>query len=112
MPRSDNHQVNIRVNEAEYAKIQASAQMMGLSVPKYCKHLIMQSKLREPKCSEDEYHQIRVDLLRIGNNINQMARRLNQAYNESEITSEELAILNITLSKLDDEVAMVWQQLR
>ncbi|MGO4990273.1 plasmid mobilization protein [Limosilactobacillus reuteri] len=112
MVRSDNHQVNIRVNEAEYAKIQVSARMMGLSVPKYCKHLIMQSKLREPKFSEDEYHQIRVDLLRIGNNINQIARRLNQAYIESEVTSEELAMLNTTLGKLDDEVTMVWQQLR
>ena len=33
--RTDNHQVNIRVNEVEYAKIQASARIMGLSVPKY-----------------------------------------------------------------------------
>ena len=70
----------------------------------------MQSKLRDPKFSDEEYHQLIVNLSRIGNNINQMARRLNQA--DSEIASEELAMLNTTLSKLDDEVTMVWQQLR
>ena len=110
MSRSDNHQINIRVNEVQYAKIQVSARIMGLSVSKYCKHLVMQSKLRDPKFSDEEYHQLIVDLSRIGNNINQMARRLNQA--DSEIASEELAMLNTTLSKLDDEVTMVWQQLR
>ena len=110
MSRSDNHQINIRVNEVQYAKIQVSARIMGLSVSKYCKHLVMQSKLRDPKFSDEEYHQLIVNLSRIGNNINQMARRLNQA--DSEIASEELAMLNTTLSKLDDEVAMVWQQLK
>ncbi|MCF0119254.1 plasmid mobilization protein [Limosilactobacillus fermentum] len=110
MSRSDNHQINIRVNEVQYAKIQVSARIMGLSVSKYCKHLVMQSKLRDPKFSDEEYHQLIVNLSRIGNNINQMARRLNQA--DSEIASEELAMLNTTLSKLDDEVTMVWQQLR
>lgn len=110
MSRSDNHQINIRVNEVQYAKIQVSARIMGLSVSKYCKHLVMQSKLRDPKFSNEEYHQLIVNLSRIGNNINQMARRLNQA--DSEIASEELAMLNTTLSKLDDEVTMVWQQLR
>ena len=109
MSRSDNHQINIRVNEVQYAKIQVSARIMGLSVSKYCKHLVMQSKLRDPKFSDEEYHQLIVNLSRIGNNINQMARRLNQA--DSEIASEELAMLNTTLSKLDDEVTMVWQQL-
>ena len=110
MSRSDNHQINIRVNEVQYAKIQVSARIMGLSVSKYCKHLVMQSKLRDPKFSDEEYHQLIVNLSRIGNNINQMARLLNQA--DSEIASEELAMLNTTLSKLDDEVTMVWQQLR
>ena len=110
MSRSDNHQINIRVNKVQYAKIQVSARIMGLSVSKYCKHLVMQSKLRDPKFSDEEYHQLIVNLSRIGNNINQMARRLNQA--DSEIASEELAMLNTTLSKLDDEVTMVWQQLR
>ena len=110
MSRSDNHQINIRVNEVQYAKIQVSARIMGLSVSKYCKHLVMQSKLRDPKFSDEEYHQLIVNLSRIGNNINQMARRLNQA--DSEIASEELAMLNTTLIKLDDEVTMVWQQLR
>ena len=110
MSRSDNHQINIRVNEVQYAKIQVSSRIMGLSVSKYCKHLVMQSKLRDPKFSDEEYHQLIVNLSRIGNNINQMARRLNQA--DSEIASEELAMLNTTLSKLDDEVTMVWQQLR
>ena len=110
MSRSDNRQINIRVNEVQYAKIQVSARIMGLSVSKYCKHLVMQSKLRDPKFSDEEYHQLIVNLSRIGNNINQMARRLNQA--DSEIASEELAMLNTTLSKLDDEVTMVWQQLR
>lgn len=110
MSRSDNHQINIRVNEVQYAKIQVSARIMGLSVSKYCKHLVIQSKLRDPKFSDEEYHQLIVNLSRIGNNINQMARRLNQA--DSEIASEELAMLNTTLSKLDDEVTMVWQQLR
>ena len=110
MSRTDNHQINIRVNEVQYAKIQVSARIMGLSVSKYCKHLVMQSKLRDPKFSDEEYHQLIVNLSRIGNNINQMARRLNQA--DSEIASEELAMLNTTLSKLDDEVTMVWQQLR
>ena len=112
MPRSDNHQVNIRVNEAEYAKVQASAQMMGLSVPKYCKHLIMQSKLKEPKLSEDEYHQISAGVSRIENSTKQIARRLRQTGTESKNTSEECTILNTALEKLADEAEEVWRLLK
>ena len=108
--RTDNHQVNIRVNEAEYAKIQASARIMGLTVPKYCKHLVMQSKLKEPKLAEEEYHKIIVDLSRIGNNINQIARQLNQS--KSEVAEEEWLAVKEQLEGLDREVAEVWQRLR
>lgn len=110
MPRTDNHQVNIRVNEAEYAKIQASARIMGLSVPKYCKHLVMHSKLKEPKLADDEYHHIIVDLSRIGNNINQIARRLNQA--QDELAEEEWLAVKDQLKALDKEVAHVWERLK
>lgn len=110
MARSDNHQINIRVNEAEYAKIQASARIMGLSVSKYCKHLVMQSKLKEPKLSEDEYHQISIDLSRIGNNINQIAKHLNQA--KDEVTSEEWAVLKKSFDALKKGVDKLWQRLR
>ena len=110
MPRTDNHQVNIRVNEAEYAKIQASARIMGLSVPKYSKHLVMRSKLKEPKLADDEYHKIIVDLSRIGNNINQIARRLNQS--KSEVAEEEWIAVKDQLEALDKEVAHVWLRLR
>jgi t-SNARE complex subunit (syntaxin) len=108
--RTDNHQVNIRVNEAEYAKIQASARIMGLTVPKYCKHLVMQSKLKEPKLADEEYHKIIVDLSRIGNNINQIARQLNQS--KSEVAEEEWLAVKEQLEGLDREVAEVWQRLR
>ena len=108
--RTDNHQVNIRVNEAEYAKIQASARIMGLTVPKYCKHLVMQSKLKEPKLADEEYHKIIVDLSRIGNNINQIARQLNQS--KSEVAEEEWLSVKEQLEGLDREVAEVWQRLR
>ena len=108
--RTDNHQVNIRVNEAEYAKIQASARIMGLTVPKYCKHLVMQSKLKEPKLADEEYHKIIVDLSRIGNNINQIARQLNQS--KSEVAEEEWLAVKEQLEGLDKEVAEVWQRLR
>ena len=108
--RTDNHQVNIRVNEAEYAKIQASARIMGLTVPKYCKHLVMQSKLKEPKLADEEYHKILVDLSRIGNNINQIARQLNQS--KSEVAEEEWLAVKEQLEGLDREVAEVWQRLR
>ena len=110
MPRTDNHQVNIRVNEAEYAKIQASARIMGLSVPKYCKHLVVKSKLKEPKLADDEYHKIIVDLSRIGNNINQVARQLNQA--KSEVAEDECIAVKDQLEALDKEVAEVWQRLK
>ena len=83
---------------------------MGLSVPKYCKHLVMQSKLKEPKLADDEYHKIIVDLSRIGNNINQIARRLNQA--KSEVAEEEWIAVKEELEALDREVAEVWQRLR
>ena len=108
--RTDNHQVNIRVNEAEYAKIQASARIMGLTVPKYCKHLVMQSKLKEPKLADEEYHKIIVDLSRIGNNINQIARQLNQS--KSEVAEGEWFAVKEQLEGLDREVAEVWQRLR
>lgn len=108
--RTDNHQVNIRVNEAEYAKIQASARIMGLTVPKYCKHLVMQSKLKEPKLADEEYHKIIVDLSRIGNNINQIARQLNQS--KSEVAEEEWLAVKEQLEGLDREVTEVWQRLR
>ena len=83
---------------------------MGLSVPKYCKHLVMKSKLKEPKLADEEYHKIIVDLSRIGNNINQIARRLNQA--KSELAEEEWLAVKDELEALDKEVAYVWRQLK
>lgn len=83
---------------------------MGLTVPKYCKHLVMQSKLKEPKLADEEYHKIIVDLSRIGNNINQIARQLNQS--KSEVAEEEWLAVKEQLEGLDREVAEVWQRLR
>ena len=70
----------------------------------------MHSKLKEPKLADDEYHHIIVDLSRIGNNINQIARRLNQA--QDELAEEEWLAVKEQLEALDGEVAHVWQRLK
>jgi len=95
-------QIHYRLSELEYQKLATSANQIGLSTSAYAKKLALRSKLVEPKFNHDDAVQLNLALARIGNNLNQLAKRAN--------ADNPIALANV--NALRSEVNQLWQQLR
>lgn len=95
-------QIHYRLSEVEYQKLATSASQIGLSTSAYAKKLALRSKLVEPKFNHDDAVQLNLALARIGNNLNQLAKRAN--------TDNPIALADV--NALRSEVNQLWQQLR
>jgi len=85
--------IQFRVNNQEYKKLKTSGETYGLSVGQYSKKIALNSRLKKPYFSHEDTKNILVEISRQGNNLNQIAKKLNQLQ-ESEIISENTEIIN------------------
>ncbi|MBW0246849.1 plasmid mobilization protein [Lentilactobacillus parabuchneri] len=97
--------INFRLTGREYEKLKKSANTYGLTVSNYAKQLALKSKLRKPYFSASDTRKIILELTRQGNNINQIARNINQN------DSLKSAML-IEISEIQEEQKKLWQQLQ
>lgn len=74
--RNRNISIMIYLNEEEYSILQQDLKRSGLTQSKYLRALIMKRPVRE-KLPID-YYRMLTELSRIGNNLNQIARVVNQ----------------------------------
>lgn len=95
--RTENKQINFRVSEDEFQRLQEMASRVGMSVPAFCKEKAKGSKIKAPKVDREGAFQIAKELRRIGININQIAKYLNsgQSVSEGQINGLEGELHNI-----------------
>lgn len=67
----------VRLTEEEFERILRESQATGLSLPKLLKQRYFKSSPLKVLMSKEERHALAAELRRIGNNVNQIARRMN-----------------------------------
>ena len=98
--RTRNHQIKVRVNDAELALIKEKIRVSGLSQQEY----IIRALKEQPITITDNsaLKKIIPELKRQGNNLNQLTKKMN-IYGQVD---------SVALEKLAKELEAVWQQLR
>lgn len=91
-------QVNIRLTEAENAKVIAHAQACGLSPANWIRHVVFAGKFPPMKLSTVEVA-LYQELRRIGVNINQVTHRINQGDFPNEYLVRQIEI-TVMLNKI------------
>ena len=99
--RTENKQINFRVSEQEYQRLEQIANNLGMTVPTFCKKKAQGSKMKSPKIDRQGAIQIASELRRIGVNVNQMAKYLNSGESASERQ----------IKALQKELNDIWRQL-
>lgn len=99
--RKDNRQINFRVSEHEYQRLEQMANNVGMSVPMFCKKKAQGARMKAPLIDRQGALQIASELRRIGVNVNQVAKHLNSGLNISEGQ----------INALQKELSDIWQQL-
>ena len=98
MARTQTKQVLIRLTEADYEALKRKIEKSGLSQVEYIRKAVLDKKI----ISTEGVKALMPELKRIGNNINQTARRCNQGY---PAVYEEV-------KKQREELGAIWQLLR
>ena len=99
--RKESKQINFRVSEQEYQRLEQMANNVGMSVPMFCKKKAQGAKMKAPLIDRQGAIQIASELRRIGVNVNQIAKHLNSGLN---ISKEQI-------NALQGELNDIWQRL-
>jgi len=99
--RKESKQINFRVSEQEYRRLEEIASSLGMSVPMFCKKKAQGAKIRAPLIDRQGSLQIAAELRRIGSNVNQIAKHLNSGGNASKRQ----------IDALQGELNSIWQRL-
>lgn len=82
--RKESKQVNFRVSDDEYKRLELMAQQQGMTVPSFCKKRAQGAKLKMPLVDREGALKIASELRRIGVNFNQVVKHLNSGEKVSE----------------------------
>jgi hypothetical protein len=101
------HTVKVSLTAAEYDQLQERAATTGGKLATYCRLKALDQRqpapptIRQPQTLpvQSELRQLRTDLGKVGNNLNQIAHHLNQRQPLDDITALEL---KQQLTRLDD----------
>lgn len=106
--RKEPKQISFRVSESEYLKLKQNASALNISVPSFVKKKAQGARLIAPKIHPEEAKEIARQLAALGNNVNQLAKRLNQINVADQGTQEHIDDeLRRTLKGLRE----IWRQL-
>jgi len=101
--RKENRQVNFRVNDLEYERLEKMAKNVDMTVPNFCKKKAQGAKMSPPKIDNDGAMEIARQLRAIGNNVNQMAKAVNAGESASDVAFQEI------LQLINKELEATWQ---
>ncbi|ARD92388.1 plasmid mobilization relaxosome protein MobC (plasmid) [Lactococcus cremoris] len=106
--RKERKQISFRVSEPEYLNLERSAKVLNISVPAFVKKKAQGARVVAPKINPDDSKEMARQLAALGNNVNQLAKRVNQIEFADKDTQERLsADLRRTLHGLGE----IWRQL-
>ncbi len=91
MKNNDRYELCLRLNQAEKEQLDTNAEKCGLSKSVYLRRLIMGTPVKAKPCSE--IRELRVEVHKIGSNINQIARNINAGQGSSELAQRALFLL-------------------
>jgi hypothetical protein len=96
-------QINIRVTLNEQVQLEEIAKMYGLNLIEYIKRRALQKQL--PKFTMSGLQRdLLIELSRIGNNINQMSKRVNQGNHNLKGLESELSSLHKQLNEIKNQL--------
>lgn len=96
-------QINFRITLNEQIQLETFAKNYGLNVVEYVRRRALQKQLPKftmPGLQRD----LLIELSRIGNNINQMSKRVNQGNPNLKGLENDLLILNAKLNEIKSEL--------
>ena len=106
--RKDNKQISFRVSESEYLDLERSAKVLNISVPAFVKKKAQGARIVAPKIDSENAKEIARHLTRLGNNTNQIAKRLNSIEYANQ---EELGSIKKEVDRTLKGLAEIWRQL-
>lgn len=106
--RKDSRQINFRVSEQDYLKLSQSAKTLNMSVPAFVKKKAQGARVVAPKINPDDSKEMARQLAALGNNVNQLAKRVNQIEFADKKTQELIAG---DLSRALNGLGEIWRQL-
>jgi len=88
--------VSFRISESDYSKIQKKAQKANLNISRY----VSLSALDKDIIFLDDIKEMNFELLKIGNNLNQLTMLAHQG-----------RIKEVNLTKTSEEISKIWEEL-
>ncbi len=101
-------QISFRVSESEYLNLERSAKVLNISVPAFVKKKAQGARVVAPKINPDDSKEIARQLAALGNNVNQLAKRVNQIEFADKNTQE---LISGDLSRALNGLGEIWRQL-
>ncbi|RZI47816.1 plasmid mobilization protein [Lactococcus kimchii] len=101
-------QISFRVSESEYLNLERSAKVLNISVPAFVKKKAQGARVVAPKINPDDSKEIARQLAALGNNVNQIAKRLNQIEFADTNTQE---LISADLTRTLNGLGEIWRQL-
>ncbi|WP_341485125.1 plasmid mobilization relaxosome protein MobC (plasmid) [Lactococcus garvieae] len=106
--RKDKKQISFRVSETEYLNLERSARVLNISVPAFVKKKAQGARLVAPKMDPEHSKEIARQLAGLGNNINQLTKKVHGLECVDERAQEAIeADLRRALNGLGE----IWRQL-
>jgi hypothetical protein len=106
--RKDNKQISFRVSESKYLDLERSAKVLNISVPAFVKKKAQGARIVAPKIDSENAKEIARHLTGLGNNTNQIAKRLNSIEYANQ---EELESIKKEVDRTLKGLAEIWRQL-
>lgn len=106
--RKDKKQISFRVSESEYLKLEQSAKALNISVAAFAKKKAQGVRVVTPKISPEDSKVIARNLSSLGNNVNQIARKINSF---DDLSEDNARTLSEELREVQKELRSIWQQL-
>lgn len=100
--RKESRQVNFRVNDLEFERLEQMAKNAQMTVPTFCKMKAQGARMRTPKppkIDNEGAKEIARQLRSIGNNVNQLAKATNA---RNSVSDDEL-------QAIQKELEAIWQ---
>lgn len=94
------YKLSIRFTAEQIAVIGQAAKSMGHNMASYCRQIILKKKIKDMSPETREY---RNNLIQMGNNLNQIARKLN-AHGVDEPTMNELRLILNDVRELKEQL--------
>lgn len=104
--RKESRQVNFRVNDLEFERLEQMAKDVGMTVPTFCKKKAQGARMRPPKIDGDGAKEISRQLRAIGNNVNQLAKGVNSG---KAVSDGDLRAIHEDLQAINKELEAIWR---